>query len=139
MITARQLVRRLLELRRSGGLSINIGLNAGQSGGGHAQTSNYAQFGSNPNITNGHSQTEVNDAVGNAQLGVEVGINNIHEQRFDDVKGHVPDLHGFGNSFNSVGQSGLPQQKFDFGQQGDLSGQSRTVSGFWVPFKRRAA
>ena len=136
MMHARHLVRRLLELRSSSGLSFDVGLNASQSGGGEAQTTNHAQFGSNPNIAYGNSQAEVDHTVSDAQLGVEVGINNVHGQRFDDLKGQVANQHGLGQSF-SFGQSGLPQQKFDLGQQGDLSGQSiNTVSGFWVPFKR---
>lgn len=39
-----------------------------------------------------------------------------------------------------LGQSGFPQQKIELGQQCNLSSQSlNTVSGFGVPFKRRAA
>lgn len=47
---------------------------------------------------------------------------------------------GFPGHVGLLGQSGFPQQKIELGQQCNLSSQSlNTVSGFWVPFKRRAA
>jgi hypothetical protein len=128
MMTARHLVRRLLELRRSRATLSELALQVGYDLGQQAQSGIHADFGLAVHIDN-----KMPEAQGQHATVKQAGFDN----HFTGVQGNIGGLsnqHGF-----ALDQHGPSGQSFNLGQQSSLLGQNGTVSGFWVPFKRRAA
>lgn len=129
MMTARQLVRRLLVLRRSSPPVGNLMLQEGEHFGRNAQSAVYANFGLAPQVEN-----KMTEAQGEHAIAQQASFDN-HLAVLDGQVGGFTYGHGVALDHDGFGsQSGV------FGQQSSLPSQSlNTVSGFWVPFKRRAA